>query len=197
MECFLPASESDGLISALLALQTAVGWPGIDLQVCYSSILEEPPPAGCQLWLLLSAFRQLQPLLPTYPSAFVLALVVWRCGRRTDVSGEPIALAETTSETSRCFLVMHVCTVIVLLLLVTVEVFSLQHSRQVQRQESLESLTEALTVLTQHYQQEQQALAQFEQQKSRVKFQARNLQHNQCYRQFLQQLSVAVPPHCG
>lgn len=54
------------------------------------------------------------------------------------------------------------------LLLVTVAVFSLQHSRQVQRQESLESLTEALTVLTQRYQQAQQALAQFEQQKARV-----------------------------
>ncbi|NIH11054.1 MAG: hypothetical protein G5702_00915 [Serratia symbiotica] len=49
---------------------------------------------------------------------------------------------------------------LVLLLLVTVAVFSLQHSRQVQRQESLESLTEALTVLTQRYQQAQQALAQ-------------------------------------
>lgn len=83
---------------------------------------------------------------------------------------------------------------LVLLLLVTVAVFSLQHSRQVQRQESLESLTEALTVLTQRYQQAQQALAQFEQQKARVELQARNLQHNQRYRQFLQQLSVAVPP---
>nr|CDS56141.1 putative pilus assembly protein [Serratia symbiotica] len=69
----LPASEPDGLISALRALQTAVGSPGTDLQVCYSSILEGPPPAGCQLWSPLSAFRQLQPPLPTQPSAFVLA----------------------------------------------------------------------------------------------------------------------------
>lgn len=49
-------------------------------------------------------------------------------------------------------------------------------------------------MLAQRYQQAQPALAQLEQQKARVELQARNLQHNQHYRQFLQQFSVAVPP---
>ncbi|MNH44193.1 hypothetical protein D3C79_1062850 [compost metagenome] len=64
--------EFEDVTQALTALHIAC--PGMGQQaVYYSSILDETMPEGVLPWSPFSAFRHLQPPLPSLPAAFVVA----------------------------------------------------------------------------------------------------------------------------
>lgn len=68
----LPADGMTDVAQALRAVRTACPSLG-DKEIYYSSVLEEPLPDGALWWSPLSAFSHLQPPLPAWPQAFVLA----------------------------------------------------------------------------------------------------------------------------
>jgi pilus assembly protein HofM len=68
----LPVGEIGSAQQALAAMRMACS--ALDDQpVYYSSVLDEPVPAGCTSWSPFTAFSHLQPPLPQQPMAFVLA----------------------------------------------------------------------------------------------------------------------------
>lgn len=68
----LPAGEFENVQQALSAMRIACPALG-DQEIYYSSVLDEPLPAGVRPWSPFTAFSYLQPPLPAQPMAFVLA----------------------------------------------------------------------------------------------------------------------------
>ncbi|MBJ2066664.1 type IV pilus biogenesis protein PilM [Serratia odorifera] len=68
----LPVDNKADVAQALRAVRAACPSLG-DKEIYYSSVFEEPLPDGALRWSPLSAFSHLQPPLPAWPQAFVLA----------------------------------------------------------------------------------------------------------------------------